>query len=54
MNREGYIDVVGNRNAELQAKGSPLRWAWNNPEDWGAGTHLYSIRELENKLKGRV
>jgi hypothetical protein len=45
-----YVDVVGARNAELIAEGSDLRWAWNNPEDRGAGTHLYSTAELENKL----
>ena len=45
-----YVDVVGLRNNDLQAKGSDLRWAWNNPQDRGAGTHLYSLRELENKL----
>jgi hypothetical protein len=45
-----YVDVVGLRNAQLQADGSDLRWAWNNPEDRGAGTHLTSIRPLENKL----
>lgn len=41
------VDVVGNRNAELAAVGSDLRWAWNNPDDRAAGTHLYSIREVE-------
>lgn len=49
-----YVDVVGPRNAMLQAQGSNLRWAWNNPDDWGAGTHLTSIAPLENKLKARI
>lgn len=49
-----YIDVVTPANARLEAEGKDIRWAWNNPEDWGAGTHLYSIRELENKLDGRT
>lgn len=40
-----YVDVVGNRNAQLAAEGSDLRWAWNNPDDRGAGTHLYSLAE---------
>lgn len=52
MNEE-YVDVVGDRNAVLQAKGSHLRWAWNDARDRSLGTHLYSIVPLENKLKGR-
>lgn len=47
-----YVDVVGIRNAELTASGSHLRWAWNNPEDRGAGTHLYSIAEPVNRMWG--
>jgi hypothetical protein len=42
-----YADVVGARNAKLQADGSDLRWAWNNPDDRGAGTHLVSLRKPE-------
>lgn len=38
--RGDCLDVVGIRNAELAASGSHLRWAWNNPNDRGAGTHL--------------
>lgn len=49
-----YVDCVGPRNEMLAAKGSHLRWAWNNPNDWAAGTHLYSIAPLENKLKARL
>lgn len=45
-----YIDVVGIRNAQLQAEGKDIRWVWNNPNDRGAGTHLVSIRPLENRL----
>jgi hypothetical protein len=45
-----YADVVGVRNAYLEAEGSHLRWAWNNPDDRGAGTHLTSLAELPNKL----
>lgn len=44
--KQEYRDVVGIRNAELQAEGSDLRWAWNNPEDRGAGTHLTSIAPI--------
>jgi hypothetical protein len=44
------IDVVGYRNAHLQVIGSHLRWAWNNPNDRRAGTHLTSLAPLENKL----
>lgn len=45
-----YADVVGRRNAELEAEGSNLRWVWNNPDDRGGGTRLVSIAPLENKL----
>lgn len=45
-----YIDVVGIRNAELEAEGSYLRWVWNNPDDRGGGTRLVSIAPLEDKL----
>lgn len=48
--RAEYVDVVGIRNAELEAKGSHLRWVWNNPDDRGGGTRLTSIAKLENKL----
>ena len=48
-----YVDVVGNRNTQLELEGSHLRWAWNNPEDRGGGTHLYSIAKLENRLAAR-
>ncbi len=44
--KKEYADVVGIANARLQAEGSDLRWAWNNPEDRGAGTHLTSIAEI--------
>lgn len=43
---EECVDVVGFRNAELEAKGSPLRWAWNNPSDRAAGTHLTTLTPL--------
>ena len=49
-----FVDVVSQRNAILQSEGSHLRWAWNNPDDWGAGTHLYSTKPLENKLAALI
>lgn len=45
-----YIDVVGIRNAQLEIEGKDIRWAWNNPDDRGAGTHLVSLRRLENRF----
>lgn len=45
-----YVDVVTPANARLEAEGKDIRWAWNDPRDWGAGTHLYSIKPLVNKL----
>lgn len=47
------VDVVSPRNEMLQAQGSNLRWAWNNPDDRAAGTYLYSTAELVNKLEAR-
>lgn len=47
------VDVVTLANDRLAAKGSNLRWHWNNPECREAGTYLVDTTPLENKLASR-
>jgi hypothetical protein len=48
------VDVVTPANERLAVQNSPLRWFWNNPNDWSAGTFITNTAELENKLATRA